>query len=363
MLLQDTLAGLVERLAEEGSTGVKTEIELPARTFRVDLEPEEPGLPSVYVVERGAVRAEVEAWSLAPNAFSADRVVFSAPEFEVYQGSPESVEQYYRNELHRALPAAATDDLIQRYAPDANPSGFDVLRLIQSPDSRVHIGRLEVQGGVIGGIDTRSAVATVARLEAIQLTMQNLTLPPASDPRRTRLEFKTASAQPGSVALTLIEETTPEGKPQFKFSSAIEHLDLAYFAPFLPLEEGWKIERGIVGLSANATCEAGLYSAYHHLVLNGLSIQPGQGDSLAESWALQLLVQAGQALGDEVQLDFPIEGDLTDPEFDLEEAYNDAIEDSLVRWTTLQTLRKLGLEDSEFLKEKLGVSDKKAKSK
>ncbi len=74
-------------------------------------------------------------------------------------------------------------------------------------------------------------------------------------------------------------------------------------------------------------------------------------------------MQAGQALGDEVQLDFPIEGDLTDPEFDLEEAYNDAIEASLVRWTTLQTLRKLGLEKSEFLKEKLGVSDKKGKSK
>ncbi len=363
MLLQDTLAGLVERLAEEGRSGAKTEIELPARSLRVDLEPEEPGLPSVYVVERGAMRAKVETWSLAPDAFSADRVVFSAPEFEIYQGSPESVKRYYRNELHRALPASATDDLIQRYAPGANPSSFDVLRLIQNPKARVHIGQLELREGSIEGIDTRSAVAKVARLEAIQLTMQNLTLPPANDPRRARLEFKIASAEPGFVALTLIDETTPEGKPQFKFSSVIERLDLAYFAPFLPLEEGWKIERGIVGLTANATCEAGLYSSYHHLVLNNLSIQPGKGDSLAESWALQLLVQAGQALGDEVQLDFPIEGDLTDPQFDLEEAYNDAIEDSLVRWTTLQTLRKLGLEDSEFLKDKLGVSDKEEKSK
>jgi hypothetical protein len=156
----------------------------------------------------------------------------------------------------RRLPPPA-DDLIQRYAPDANPSGFDVLGLIQNPEARVHIGRLEVREGVIGGIDTRSAEATVARLEAIQLTVQNLILPPSSEPRRTRLEFKIASAEPGSVALTLIDETTPEGKPQFKFSSAIERLDLGYFAPFLPLEEGWKIERGIVGLSANATCEAG----------------------------------------------------------------------------------------------------------
>ncbi len=363
MLLQDTLAGLVERLAQEGRSGTKTEIELPARSFRVDLEPEEPGLPSVYVVERGTVRAEVETWSLAPDAFSADRIVFSAPEFKIYQGSPESVKRYYRNELHRALPASATDDLIQRYAPDANPSGFDILRLIQNPKARVNIGRLEVREGVIEGIDSRSAAAVTARLQTIQLTIQNLILPPSSEPRRTRLEFKIASAEPGFVALTLIDETTPEGKPQFKFSGAIEQLDLAYFAPFLPLEEGWKIERGVVGLTASATCEAGFYSAYHHLVLGNLSIQPGKGDSLAESWALQRLVQAGQALGDKVQLDFPIEGDLTDPRFDLEEAYNDAIEDSLVRWTTLQTLRKLGLEDSEFLKKKLGVSDKEEKSK
>lgn len=363
LLLQDTLAGLAERLAAEGSAGAEAEIEVPARTFRVDLEPEEAGLPSVYAIARGAVRAKVENWSLTQDAFVADKVSFAAPVFEIYQGSAESLERYFTAKLHRALPAATTDDLIQRYAPGSNPSGIDVLRLIQNPATRVRIGWLEVQEGIVTGVDTRPGQEAMARLEAIRLTMRNLALPPSNEARRARLEFKVASAQPGSVAMTLIDETTPEGNPQFKFTSAIEHLDLAYFAPFLPLEEGWKIERGIVGLTANATCEAGYYRAYHHLSLRGLSIQPGKRDSLAESWALQLLVQAGKALADEVQLDFPIEGDLTDPEFDLEEAYNDAIEDSLVRWTTLQTLRRLGLEESEFLKKRLGVSDKEGKSK
>ena len=113
--------------------------------------------------------------------------------------------------------------------------------------------------------------------------------------------------------------------------------------PFLPVPaDKWSVRSAVLGLAVDATCEENLYNSNNLLKIKDLEISFESEESWVEEWGFKILSALGSTVSDEVALEFPVTGNLAEPEFDLGEVYVESLQESVMRWATLQALRSLG---------------------
>jgi len=357
-ILQDTLAQLIQRLHAEGAAGAFAMVEIPRETYQIELEePETPDLPSAYLIHRTPLRVRVEDWRIESATFTAKRITLLNPSFQIYQGTPKSIEAHLRK-------MQTPDEPDSDHAEEESPGGglaenhrpgkeFNALGLVQDSKTVFKIDQIQIDSGIITGIDTYGKPGASAQLRNVALDLRGLTIPDELRSHRLSwdLALEIASATPGSLSLDFTDHRKNEND-NFNLGCKARELDLNYLSPFLVFDSEWKISGGTLGIELDATCEENQFESYNLLLLDKIDLSLEDQESWLGSLLLKTLAKAGQAVYDEVQLDFTISGDLSDPNFDLEDAYEEALENSLIRWTTLRTLRSLGLKNGKFLTEK-----------
>lgn len=346
-ILEDTAAQFLRQLSARGTSGERTSVLLPRETYEVALEEAENGRPSHYLIHRAPMRAEVEHWRIESATFTAKRLTLLSPSIQLYQGTPESIEGYLRPFPN--FDSTLSDEPVIP-AGDPNPERPEpagataALEFVRSEDTFFRIEKLEVRQGSLVAVNTLSASSAPVRMTAIELDASGLVIP---DRRRAgrldwELAFDIQGTSPGHLWVRVHDESK-KGLANFGIQCKVDSLDLSSLAPFLPLEERWKIRSGLGGLVLDATCVNNQYSSSNRLRFKSLNIESEDDDSWLKSLAAKAIAKAGSLVYEDVQLDFEVSGDLSNSEFDLGEAYAEAFQQALLRWTTLQALRKLGL--------------------
>lgn len=346
-ILQDTAAQFLRRLSAQGTSGERTSVLLPRETYEVALEGADSGRPSHYLIHRAPMRAEVEHWRIESATFTAKKMTLLSPAIQLYQGTPASIEGYLRQfpppePTMREEPVLPAGDP----APD-RPEPAEAtaaLEFVRSEDTLFRIEKLEVRQGNLVAVNTLSASSPPVRITALELDASGLVIPDKQRAGRLdwELAFDIQSPSPSHLWAKVHDESK-KGLANFGIRCKVESLDISSLAPFLPIEERWKIRSGLGGLALDATCINNLYSSHNQLRFKNLNVESEDDDSWLKSLAAKAVAKAGSLVYEDVALDFEVSGDLSNSGFDLGEAYSDAFQQALLRWTTLQALRKLGL--------------------
>jgi len=346
-ILEDTAAQFLRQLSAQGTSGEHTNVFLPRETYEVALEAADSGRPSHYLIHRAPMRAEVEHWRIESATFTAKRLTLLSPSIQLYQGTPASIEGYLRQFPN--LDSTLSDEPVIHTGDPAperpEPTGATAaLKFVQSEDTLFRIEKLEVRQGSLVAVNTLSASSAPVRITALELDASGLVIPDKQRAGRLdwELAFSIQGAPPGHL-WAKVHDKSKKGFANFGIQCKVDSLDISSLAPFLPLEERWKIRSGLGGLVLDATCVDNQYSSSNRLLFKSLNIESEDDDSWLKSLAAKAIAKAGSLVYEDVQLDFEVSGDLSESDFDLGEAYEDAFQQALLRWTTLQALRKLGL--------------------
>ncbi len=346
-ILQDIVARFLHQLAAQGTSGERCLVTVPRETYEVMVEEAESGQPSNYLVHQAPIRVEVEQWEIESATFTAERITLLSLAVQLYQGTPQSIERHLRQPRSPDSTAQEEKDIPGggvSSEPAQVAGASNTLEFVQSRETLFRVGKLEVRQGNLLAVDTLSDSPRLVQIGDISLDASGLVVPDQlrEKPLEWQLALEVRGASPGQLQARLHDESR-ENLSNFRFSCNVKDLDISLLAPFLPIEEEWRIQSGIAGLTLNATCVDNQYKSSNRLSFKRLNIEGGSSDSWFDNLTSKVIAKAGSAVYEDVQLNFEVSGDLSNPDFDLGEAYSEAFQTALFRWTTLQALRRLRL--------------------
>ena len=115
--------------------------------------------------------------------------------------------------------------------------------------------------------------------------------------------------------------------PDAQWQSKISGMSLPPFSRLMRRETGYQIQSGKLALNSNGTIKQGLVDSSNHLVINNFVVEPASKGATDE-FDGQLGMPLGTAVSlltdskDNVELDLPVKGALSDPEFGVQSVIN-----------------------------------------
>lgn len=288
--------------------------------------------PGIVQGRATAERVEIDVESLDPSAKEArlSRAVFVSPVL-VFTGLP-GAESGAKDTCEKTGDGVSFLDLLAW--PGLEAEWFDVT------DGRA---RVRQRGEGPGAFDIE--------LTGIRLQGRNLDFTPSPGDRQMTFvgSGHVEGASPGQISFQWFG-TPGEGVVDSRFGVGLDELDLSLLQPFLAEDIDFRIEGGKVSLLVNGTCREGRFlHTDNHLILEEIRIGAPESGSLE---GMTIATVAGM-LGGTLSVEFPVEGDLLDPNFDLLEAYGDAALVAAVNQAADRLLERIPAENRRELKEKL----------
>lgn len=286
----------------------------------------------VIRAQASADRVEVQVDALDPGRSRAvlGRVIFTSPvvAFTTLYGPAGT-------EVHN-LPGGET--------------GISLADILAYPD--LEVGLLDLSGGRVR-IQERRPGDESFDLEIVDIRFQGRNLDALPSPGGPQMSLVGSARVAGENRgkLTVQWFATPgEGVADARFSLGLDELDLTLLYPLIAREMEFKLEQGKVSLLVNGTCAQGRFlHTDNHLILEDVRIGTGNEGTLGEL----TLAAVASMLGGVLSVEFPVDGDLADPDFDLLEAYADGAAISALNQTADLLLDKLPAKNRSELKERL----------
>jgi hypothetical protein len=238
-----------------------------------------------------------------------------------------------------------------RHSPGAVEDGLSLLDLLLVPDLRV--GLFDVSNGRIRVRQREGLGEEPFDLELTGIRLQGSNLDTIPEPGGPQMRIVGTGRIPGRYAgkVSLQWFGVPgDGVADMKFSFGLDEIDLAVLEPFLTGEVDFRIEEGNVSLLVNGTCREGRYlETTNHLILEDVKIGTPEEAGIE---GMTFATVAGM-LGGTMSVEFPVKGDLLDPDFDMAEAYANGALAAAFNQATDRLLSGIPAENRLELKEKL----------
>lgn len=254
-----------------------------------------------------------------------------------------------------AAPAVVATVLVgaagtESHRTPARESGLSFADLLAFPDLAVEL--LDISGGRLR-LQERRRDGAGFDIEIVDIRLQGRHLDSTPELGRPRMMLvgsaRVAGEGRGALSLQVFAEPG-QGTANMQFNIGLDELDLGLLTSFITDEVEFKLESGKLSLLVNGTCREGrFFHADNHLILEEVRFATGNEGTLAEL----SLAAVTSMLGGTLAVEFPVDGDLTDPNFDLLETYADNAAVGAVNEAADLLLGKLPAEDRAELKEKL----------
>lgn len=239
---------------------------------------------------------------------------------------------------------------VESHNPPGKGSGASLADLLSYPDLEVEL--LDITGGRFR-IQERQRSGDGFDIEIVDVRLQGRYLDsnPSQGNRQMSLVGSADVAGEGRGHLSVQCFAVPQdGVADMRFGLGLDELDLKILLPFIADEIEFDLEKGKVSLLVNGTCKAGRYfHTDNHLILEEVRIGTGTEGTLGE---LTLSAVAGM-LGGTLSVEFAVDGDLLDPDFDVLEAYGEGALLAAVNQTADLLLNKIPADSRAELKGKL----------
>jgi hypothetical protein len=257
--------------------------------------------PSTGVVRAQALveQVEIEVDTLDPEGQRAvlTRAIFASPAIVVSTLFGPTLA-----EAHIALPKEGTTTFADLLTfPDLEVEFFDISS-----------GRLRLHGAQQAGGEYDIEIVDI-RVQGQHLD----SLPSPGQPRMMLVGSGRVDEDRGRLSFQCFA-SPGDGVADFRFGVGLDEFDATLLNPFIVDEVDFTIGEGKISLLVNGNCREGRFlHTDNHLILEGIRIESG---SEAGVGGLTLSAVAGM-LGGTLSVEFPVDGDLLDPDFDLAESY------------------------------------------
>jgi hypothetical protein len=207
----------------------------------------------------------------------------------------------------------------------------------KSPPMPIEIGALSFTNGMVDFRDGTRRGTIPIRLEEIRLLVRNIEIPAVDSP----ITYELAAVLKGRSEKGLVSASgsTALSTYETRAKASLKEIDLAVLGPYIEKSGDPKITKGSLDLAMDINVRKKKLHSPGTIVLRNLEFAPGKG--VGEGF---LGVPRSRVLGllksenNEIRLDFAVDGDVTNPTFNLRE--------SLTKRITTELAGKLGLPET-----------------
>lgn len=259
--------------------------------------------------------------SATPGAVDIGRITLDAPWFR-YRIDPDG--QSNLRGLARAAPAAGPGTAappVAASAPDPAPAPVD---------PTVRVGALRVRAGTLEFADQTLNPNFAVTIDKLAGTLRDLSTAPGTTTTGT-LDGQVDGYAPAQVQATVTPR--PEGL-QAQFGLRFRDIEMSTFSPYSGKFAGYRIRRGTLDLDLQYTLEGRVLEGDNRIVLDQLELGEQVDPEAAGSLPLGLAIALLRDSRGVIDLNLPVRGDLSDPQFDYRALIGKALRGALRKIVT-----------------------------